>query len=116
MFFVSEEAPLPEAPHDPRNDVAFCLPPPRARPPPLPKVLRECSVRVLTTSLSGVMTLRPQGDEWVVTLDTAPVTDMPAMQVRGHEGKGTVNDLRWHGRAGLARPLRHVWKQKPGQA
>ena len=75
-----------------------------------------CSVRVFTSSLSGVMTLKPDGDDWLVTLDTAPVADMPALQVRDGEGRGNVHDLRWHGRAGLGRPLRHMWKQKPGRA
>lgn len=115
LFFVSEEAPPKEAD---TPSVAFCLPPPRKKaPPPLP-VMPECAVDVSTSALHSVMTLRPQGDEWLVTLDTAPLTDMPALQVRGtnEEGSGSVHDLRWHGRAGVARATRRTWKQKPGQA
>lgn len=114
LFFVSEDAPPKEVE---RPHVAFCLPPTRKKaPPPLP-VMPECAVDVSTAALHSVMTLRPQGDEWLVTLDTAPLTDMPALQLRGnHEGSGSVHDLRWHGRAGVARPTHRTWKQKPGRA
>lgn len=63
------------------------------------------------------MTLRPHGDEWVVTLATVPVADVPALQVdKSGEGFGAVHDLRWHARAGLPRATRRSWKQKPGLA
>ncbi|MFZ5440778.1 MAG: hypothetical protein ACOZQL_12275 [Myxococcota bacterium] len=114
LFFVSEERAPVEVQGPP---VTFCLPPARKHvPPPLP-AMPECAVDVSTQSLHGVLTLKPQGDEWVVTLDTAPMTDMPALQVRDDgEGVGTVSDLRWHGRAGVAKPTRRTWKQKPGRA
>lgn len=118
MFFVSDDAPPREAPV--RSEVAFCLPPRRPKrlaiPPPLPTP-PECAVTLGHSALHGVMTLKPQGDEWVVTLETAPMADVPAMQVgaRG-EGSGSVHDLRWHGQAGVARAVRRTWKQKPGQA
>lgn len=114
LFFVSDEvAPIERT----GPQLAFCLPPSRLvkSPPPLP-VMPECSVDVSTSALQGTMTIKVQGDEWVVTLDTAPVADMPALQVNGTDGVGQVNDLRWHGKAGLARPMRRTWKQKPGRA
>ena len=114
MFVVSEDvAPVErEAP-----PVAFCLPPARKKaPPPLP-VMPECAVNLSNATMHSVMTLKPQGDEWVVTLDTVPMADMPALQVREDgDGVGAVHDLRWHGRAGVARATRRTWKQKPGQA
>ena len=119
MFFVSDDHPPAEL--DPeelrKSQVSFCLPPRRqlVLPPPLP-TNPECAVSVSTGQLSGVMTLRPQGDEWVVTLETAPVHDTPAMQVRDGDGVGAVHDLRWHGQAGVAHPTRRSWKQKPGRA
>jgi hypothetical protein len=45
-----------------------------------------------------------------------PVPDSAALQVRGNDGVGAVSDLRWHGKAGLARPTKRQWRQKPGQA
>jgi hypothetical protein len=114
LFFVSEDVAPVEVPG---AAVAFCLPPTRKKaPPPLP-VMPECAVNLSNAALYSVMTLKPQGDEWVVTLDTAPMTDMPALQVGEHgEGVGQVNDLRWHGKAGLARATHRTWKQKPGRA
>jgi hypothetical protein len=114
LFFVSEDV-APKEALGPQ--VAFCLPPARKKaPPPLP-VMPECAVDLSTSALHSVMTLKPQGDEWVVTLDTTPMADMPALQVRGDgDGVGQVNDLRWHGKAGVARATRRTWKQKPGRA
>jgi hypothetical protein len=114
LFFVSDElAPVEKQ----LPSVDFCLPPSRPHaPPPLP-VMPECAVDVSTDALHSVMTFKPQGDEWVITLDTVPLADMPAMQVRdGKDGVGSVHDLRWHGKAGVARAVRRTWKQKPGQA
>ena len=115
LFFVSEE-------REPRRsagpELAFCLPPVRERktPPPLP-VMPECAVDLSTAALHSTLTIKMSGEEWVVTLDTEPVADMPALQVNGdREGSGQVNDLRWHGRAGLAKATRRTWKQKPGKA
>jgi hypothetical protein len=114
MFFVSDDLPPRELE---LPAVSFCSPPPRpAAPPPLP-MQPECAVDVSTPAVHGVLTLKPQGDEWVVTLDTAPMTDVPARQVDADgEILGTVHDLRWHGRAGVAKATRRSWKQKPGQA
>ncbi|MFO0595977.1 MAG: hypothetical protein U0228_11745 [Myxococcaceae bacterium] len=114
LFFVSEEAP-PRPSAGPQ--VAFCLPPTRKRsPPPLP-VMPECAVDVSTASLHGVMTLKPVGEEWVVTLDTTPIKDVPALQIASNgDGVGQVNDLRWHGKAGVAKSTHRSWKQKPGRA
>lgn len=112
MFFVSDEA----TPTDkPGPEMAFCARPGRQAPvpPPLP-VQPECAVAVSVTS---VMTLRPQGDEWVVTLDSIPMADVPALRVKdGKEIGGVVHDLRWDGAAGLARSTRRTWKLKPGRA
>jgi hypothetical protein len=120
MFLVSDDAPSPEGPVDPRSLVGFCLPPTRGRallqPPPLP-ASPECTVSVRTPALEGVLTLKPQGDEWIVTLDYAPMADVPALALNEQgEGTGAVHDLRWHGKAGVARAVRRSWKQKPGQA
>jgi len=117
MFFVAEDPPPAERPADPKDEVSFCVPPFRraAQPPPLP-VNPSCSVDVSTPTLGGLLTLRPAGDEWLVTLESVPLADSPAVQVRGRDGVGSVHDLRWHGRAGLTRPVRRQWKQKPGQA
>lgn len=121
MFLVSDDAPPADTPEDPRHQVAFCLPPQRGRavvvrPPPLPPS-PECAVALKTPAVDGVLTLRPQGDEWIVTLDYAPMADVPALALNEKgEGTGAVHDLRWHGKAGVARAVRRTWKQKPGQA
>lgn len=117
MFLVSDESPPPEEIDDPRTHVRFCLPPLRMQggPPPLPP-RADCAVNVSTAGLHSVMTMRPSGDEWIVTLECAPVPDSAALQVRGSDGIGAVSDLRWHGRAGLAKPTKRQWRQKPGRA
>jgi len=120
MFLVSDDTPAPEGPVDPRALVGFCLPPARARvqarPPPLP-VAPECAVSVRTPAVEGVLTLKPQGDEWIVTLDYAPMADVLALALNAQgEGSGAVHDLRWNRKAGVARAVRRSWKQKPGQA
>lgn len=112
MFFVSDDAPPVEKK---TPELAFCLPPARGAktPPPLP-VMPECAVSL---SVTASMTLRPVGDEWVVTLESTPMADVPALQVKdGRETGGSVHDLRWHGRAGIAKATRSSWKQKPGRA
>lgn len=116
LFFVSEDqepAPVATLP------VHFCLPPKRPLrrevPPPLPARL-ECAVDVSTQSLHSVMTLSPQGDDWVMTLDMVPVSDAPAVRVEGEQGVGQVNDLRWNNRAGYVRATQRQWKVKPGRA
>ena len=118
MFFVSEEHP-PLEEDDPRFHVRFCLPPLRMQgvPPPLP-ARPDCTVNVSTAGLHSVLTMRPTGEseDWVVTLECAPVPDSAALQVRGNDGIGAVTDLRWHGRAGLAKPTKRQWRQKPGRA
>ncbi len=98
--------------------VEFCVPPPRGggagamTPPPLPSP-PECRVAV---GLAGTMSFRPVGDEWLVTYDSAPLSDAPAAALRGHEVVGAVHDLRWHGRAGVVKATHTTWKQKPGRA
>ncbi|MEW6430483.1 MAG: hypothetical protein AB1730_03145 [Myxococcota bacterium] len=121
LFLVSDDAPIAEGPEDPRQQVGFCLPPSRGRavgvrPPPLPSP-PECAVAVRTAAVEGVLTLKPQGDEWLVTLDSVPMADVPALALNDDgEGTGAVHDLRWHGKAGVARAVRRSWKQRPGQA
>ncbi len=118
MFFVSEDRP-PEEPvvDDQRKpQLSFCMPPHRARlqPPPLPRPMRAwCEVNF---TASSVMTFRPTGEEWEITLDVVPVADAPAMQVQNGDASGSVHDLRWHGKAGLPKPVRRTWRQKPGRA
>ena len=119
MFLVSDEAPPPVEEDDPRLHVNFCLPPLRQLqqgPPPLP-IRPDCAVNVSSAGLHSVLTMRPaDGDEWLVTLECVPVPDSAALQVRGNDGFGVVGDLRWHGKAGLARPTKRQWRQKPGRA
>lgn len=117
MFLVHEET-APVEVDDPRLYVNFCLPPLRLSygPPPLPSRL-DCAVKVSTPGLLSVLTMRPaDGDEWFVTLECVPVPDSAALQVRGNQGVGAVSDLRWHGKAGLARPTKRQWRQKPDRA
>jgi hypothetical protein len=130
MFFVSKELPPAEFPDDPARHVAFCLPPSRASwvpagtsstgsglaamPPPLPE--RSCEVDLSTQTLNSSLNLRPSGDDWLITLSTAPISDSAAVQVHGGQGFGTVNDLRWHGKAGVAKPVSRQWRQKPAKA
>jgi hypothetical protein len=119
MFLIGDSSPTQETPEDPRTQVGFCLPPIRGRTPTLPPLPSspECAVPLRTTAMEGVLTLRLHGAEWVVTLDFAPMPDAPALALppRG-AGGGAVHDLRWHGKAGMARPVQQIWKQKPGQA
>lgn len=115
LFFVSDDREPAQAAS---SLVHFCLPPKRPvllRPPPLPTPI-ECAVDVSTQSLHSVMTLKPTGDEWVMTLDMVPVCDTPAVRVEGTHGTGQVNDLRWNDRAGYVRPTQRQWKIKPGRA
>ncbi len=114
LFFVSEDREPVQIQGIP---VQFCLPPKRSRqaPPPLP-VPFECAVDVSTQSLHSVMTLKPVGEDWVMTLDMEPMCDTPAVRVEGTHGVGQVNDLRWNDRAGYVRPTQRQWKVKPGRA
>ena len=50
------------------------------------------------------------------TFDAYWNADAPALQVSDGRGHGAVTDLRWHGKAGLARPTKSQWKLKPGRA
>jgi hypothetical protein len=58
----------------------------------------------------------PSGAEWLVTLDSIPVADSPAVALDGLRISGTVADIRWHGKAGLTKATRQQWRQKPGRA
>ncbi|MBL8952777.1 MAG: hypothetical protein JNK82_18495 [Myxococcaceae bacterium] len=116
MFLVTPPLPAKEPDDDPRLHVPFLLPPARvAKPPPLPPA-RECTVDVSQSSLQAVMAFKLSGDEFVVTLECVPRPDAAALQVDGGRGHGAVNDLRWHGQAGLARSTKQQWKLKPGRA
>ena len=119
LEFTADISPAARLNEDlPSQHVSFCLPPLRLQhgPPPLP-VRPDCAVNVSTTGLHSVLTMRPtDGDEWLVTLECVPVPDSAALQVRGNDGVGAVADLRWHGKAGLAKPTKRQWRQKPGRA
>ena len=115
MFLVTPPPRREDPEDDPRLHVPFLLPPARvAKPPPLP--VRECSVGLGLTTLHAVVGVKMNGDEFVVTLETAPRADAPALQVTNGRGHGAVTDLRWHGKAGLARTTKSQWKLKPGRA
>lgn len=117
MFLVTPPARREEPEDDPRFHVPFLLPPTRAavaKPPPLP--VRECLVGLGQSTLNAVMGIKLNGDDFVVTLETAPRADAPALQVTNGRGHGAVTDLRWHGKAGLARTTKSQWKLKPGRA
>ncbi|MBK7858676.1 MAG: hypothetical protein IPJ65_08650 [Archangiaceae bacterium] len=116
MFLVAAPPSREDEYDDPRFHVPFLLPPSRARPPPLPRA-RECTVGLLQSSLQAVVGIKLSGDDFVVTLECAPHRDAPALQVAADgRGHGTVSDLRWHGKAGLAHATRSEWKLKPGRA
>ncbi len=113
MFFVHPETAPVEVPGP---QLGYCLPPAKAAkvPPPLP-VSQECTVPMTP---GCVMTLRAVGDEWVMTLNVAPLSDVPALRIDadGQPLGGAVHDLRLYGRAGVPKAGRRVWKQKPAQA
>ncbi len=118
MFLVSDDAPPPPEVDDPRLHLSFCLPPLRlqAAPPPLP-VPPDCAVNLSTRGLHSVITMRPvTRGEWLVTLECVPMNDSAGLQIRGNDGVGAVTDLRWHGKAFVARMTKRQWKQKPGRA
>lgn len=114
MFLVNGEA----APKEKKGPlVSFCLPP--HRPSQLQRQAPELpqhSVDLSTEAMHQVMTVVLVGGEWVVSLETTPREDMPALDLGTKEGLGLVHDLRWKPRAGLAKKTRRSWKQKPGQA
>jgi hypothetical protein len=66
--------------------------------------------------LRGVMTLKPDGAEWLVTLEVEARDDGAALESLGPGILAAVNDVRLKGKAELARPTKRVWKVKPGQA
>jgi hypothetical protein len=115
MFLVAPSPRRPDPDDDPRFNVPFMLPPSLMKPPPLP-ARQECTVNVSQPALHAVMAFKMQGDEFVVTLHCAPRADAAALQVSDGRGSGAVSDLRWHGKAGLARATQGRWKLKPGQA
>jgi hypothetical protein len=107
LFFVSDDpepVPLPEAP------VSFCLPPKRfvRCPPPLPSP-PACAIRWSTEVTSSVLTLKPEGDEWLLTLETKPLRDTKD-ESRTHRHDGLI-----HQTGSLRRAVRG-WKVKPGRA
>jgi hypothetical protein len=112
VFFVSVEAP----PSERRSEVLrYCLPPVRAcAPPPLPQV--SCCFGLTLPTLVARLTLRPSGGEWLLTLTAVPLADAPAARIGPGTPAGFVNDLRWHGRAGVQSPTQRCWKVKPGRA
>src|SRR5688572_33384524 len=115
MFLVTPPPRREDPDDDPRFWVPFLLPPARGRPPPLPRA-KECIVGLAQSSLHAVLGIKLSGEEFVVTLEGAPRPDAPALQVTEGRGHGAVSDLRWHGKAGLARTTKSQWKQKPGRA
>ena len=108
LFFVSEERPPRSRRSEP--EVSFCLPPHRLnhrrRPPPLP-----ANEPVVVETEQGVVTLRLEGEVWVVSMPII-TADTPLRA----QGTGRIDDLRWHGQAGVARRISSQWKQRPGQA
>lgn len=115
FLYLVDERPAPEAPDDPKNHVRYCLPPMRVRPPPLPRP-RWAVVDLSNDLVRGVMTLRPEGSEWLVTLEVEARDDGAALEAIGRGSLAAVNDVRLKGKAELARPSKRVWKVKPAQA
>src|SRR5436190_15062271 len=73
MFLVTPPPRREEPEDDPRFHVPFLLPPVRvAKPPPLPPA-RECMVDVSQSGLQAMMGFKLSGDEFVVTLECAPL-------------------------------------------
>ncbi|MBI3182476.1 MAG: hypothetical protein HYZ28_10055 [Myxococcales bacterium] len=121
MFLVNDRVPK-DPPDDPSRWVSFRLPPLRT-PPPLPSERSRCELAMPLPGSRLRMTLccLGRGEQWEVTVESEPLPDSPALQIRSDSGgvlrgSGSVHDLRWHGRAGLASRARAQWKRPPGRA
>lgn len=115
FLYLVDERPSPEKPDDPRTHVGYCLPPMRVKPPPLPRP-RWAVVDMSNARMRGVMTLRPDGSDWLVTLEVEARDDGAALEAIAPGILAAVSDVRLKGKAELARPSKRVWKVKPGQA
>ena len=115
FLYLVDERPPPELPDDPRNHVGYCLPPMRAKPPPLPRP-RFAVVDMSNDLVRGVMTLKPEGSEWLVTLEVEARGDGAALEELSPGTLALVSDVRLKGKAELARPSKRMWKVKPAQA
>ena len=115
FLYLVDERPPPEVPDDPRTHVGYCLPPMRVKPPPLPRP-RWAVVDMSNHLVRGVMTLKPEGNEWLVTLEVEARGDGAALEEISPGTLSTVSDVRLKGKAELARPSKRAWKVKPAQA
>ncbi|MHB8877964.1 MAG: hypothetical protein ACYC8T_30075 [Myxococcaceae bacterium] len=133
MFLVSDD-PVKPSFDDPRLLTSFTLPPLRTppSPPPLPRG-RAPRLPVVDdgygyeASIGGThfrmrLSLDRQTGGWLVDVDYEPLADTPALRIdEGSEsgplhGSGQVNDLRWNGRAGIARRAHARWRKPPADA
>ena len=114
LYLVDERTP-PEVVDDPRSHVGYCLPPMRVKPPPLPRP-KWAVVDMSNEKMRGVMTLRPDGAEWLVTLEVEARDDGTALEFLGPGMLGAVSDVRLKGKAELVRPTKRAWKVKPARA
>jgi hypothetical protein len=131
MFFVRDDPPERYV-DDPRLWTSFSLPPLRAsqQPPPLPRSPRlpaEADGYGYQTQVGGTryrmrLSYQRENGQWQMDLDYEPLADSPALRIDetseggALHGSGQVNDLRWHGKAGIARRAHARWSKPPADA
>ena len=133
MFFVSDDPPE-RCVVDPSLWTTFALPPLRSppAPPPLPRGrLARLPVNSdaygYETSVGGTryrmrLSYERENGQWLMDLDYEPLADSPALRIEGAaddaplHGSGQVHDLRWHGKAGIARRAHARWRKPPADA
>ena len=132
MFFVSDDPPEQYV-EDPRLWTTFALPPVRrTSPPPLPRA-RPARLPVVSdgygyeTQVGGTryrmrLSYERENGQWLMDLDYEPLADSPALRIEEAadnsplHGSGQVHDLRWHGKAGIARRAHAQWRKPPADA
>ncbi len=131
MFFVSDD-PVPAHLDGSGPLMTYVLPPLRDRlsPPPLPvrsnRRTAAGDAYGYEAALGGTrfrmrLTYEQAAGDWLVDIDCEPLADSPAsrldeLALPPTEAPGVVHDLRWHGRAGIARRRHGQWRKPPADA